>query len=254
MAQAQTVTGRVAVITGGSEGLGLGIARGLAREGAKVLITGRRPEPLEAARRSLQADGLDVAVAQGDMTRAEDVRRAFQAAEAALGPVEILVNNVGGFPRFTGLEDLPEEEWHATLEANLTSAYLCARAAVPAMKAGGWGRIVNISSTAGRGFLYATSPAYAAAKAGLEGLTRHLAAELAPFQITVNAVAAGIVITPRAERMMTLEITARRLQQIPAGRLGTLEDIAAAVCFLASPAAGYITGTTLDVNGGSVMP
>ena len=254
MADARSLAGRVALVSGGSEGLGLGIARGLAREGAKVVITARRHEALEAARRSLAADGLAVAAAPGDMAQAEDVRRVFQAAEAAFGPVEILVNNVGGFPRFAALEDLPEAEWRATLEANLTTAFLCTRTAVPAMKARRWGRIVNISSTAGRGFLYVTSPAYAAAKAGLQGFTRHLAAELASFQITVNAVAAGIVMTPRAERIMTPEITARRLQQIPVGRLGTLEDVAAAVCFLVNPAAGYITGVTLDVNGGSLMP
>ena len=253
MAHAPCLAERVALVTGGSEGLGLGIARGLAREGAKVVMAARRQGPLNAARESLQREGLDATPVRGDMTQAEDVRRVLRAAEAALGPVEILVNNVGGFPRFTTLEDLPEAEWRATLETNLTSAYLCARAAVAGMKARGWGRIVNITSTAGRGFLYVTSPAYAAAKAGLQGFTRHLAAELAPFQITVNAVAAGIVLTPRGQRMMTPELTTRRLTQIPLGRLGTLEDIAAAVCFLASPAAGYITGATLDVNGGSLM-
>lgn len=253
MADTPGMAGRVALVTGGSEGLGLGIAQELAREGARVLIAARRRESLDAARHALKSAGLDVATAQGDMTRADDVQAAFRAAQVALGPVEILVNNVGGFPRFTTLEDLPEPEWHATLESNLTSAYLCARAAVPGMKAAGWGRIVNITSTAGRGFLYVTSPAYAAAKAGLQGLTRHLAAELAPSHITVNAVAAGIVMTPRGQRMMTPDLTARRLPQIPLGRLGTLEDVAAAVCFLASPAAGYITGATLDVNGGSLM-
>ena len=253
MTHAPCLAGRVALVTGGSEGLGLGIARGLARQGAAVVMAARRQEPLDAARESLRREGLDVTPIRGDMTQAADVRRVLQAAEAALGPVEILVNNVGGFPRFTTLEDLPETEWHATLETNLTSAYLCARGAVAGMKARGWGRIVNISSTAGRGFLYVTSAAYAAAKAGLQGFTRHLAGELAPFQITVNAVAAGIVLTPRGQRMMTPELTTRRLTQIPLGRLGTLEDIAAAVCFLASPAAGYITGATLDVNGGSLM-
>lgn len=253
MADDRALEGRVALVTGGSEGLGLGIARGLARAGARVLISARRREPLAAAGEALRGEGLEVVVAQGDMCRAEDARRGFRDAEAAFGPVEIVVNTVGGFPRFATLEDLTEDDWRATLERNLTSAYLCATAAMPGMKARRWGRIVNISSTAGRGFLYPTSPAYATAKAGLQGLTRHLAAELAPFQIAVNVVAAGLVMTPRAERIMTPDLTARRLQQIPTGRLGPLDDIAAAVCFLVSPGAGYIAGATLDVNGGSLM-
>jgi 3-oxoacyl-[acyl-carrier protein] reductase len=248
------LAGRVALITGGSEGFGLGIAQGLGGEGARVVITARRQDPLDTVLQSLRKDGMEAAAVAGDMTRAEDVRRAFQAAESTFGPVDILVNNVGGFPRITTLEELSEADWRATLDLNLTSAFLCARAAAPAMKTRRWGRIVNISSSAGRGFLYVTSPAYATAKAGLQGFTRHLAAELGPFQVTVNAVAAGIVVTPRYQRIMTPELTAKRLPQIPVGRIGTIEDIAAAVCFLAGPAAGYITGATLDVNGGSVMP
>lgn len=253
MGSEHALAGRIALVTGGSEGLGLGIARGLGQAGARVVVSARRREPVEAAVQSLKHAGVDVTSVQGDMTRADDVDKAFRVAQAAFGPVDILVNNVGGFPRLVALEDLPETEWRATLDTNLTSAFLCSRAAVSSMKARRWGRIVNISSTVGRGFLYATSPAYAAAKAGLQGFTRHLAAELAPFQITVNAVAAGLVMTPRAERIMTPELTARRLQQIPAGRLGTLDDITAAVCFLACQAASYITGATLDVNGGSLM-
>jgi 3-oxoacyl-[acyl-carrier protein] reductase len=207
--------------------------------------------------------GCEAVAGMGDVTRAADVRAMVAAAVQATGSLDVLVNNAGGVhgveaaPRF---EDLSEEAWHAVLDRNLTGAFLCCQAVIPGMKERGWGRIINIASESARVPIVPPRAgyAYAAAKSGLLGLARVLAAELAPFGITVNTVAPGFTRSgPRIEeryQAMSEEQRRARVQPIKLGRWAELNEIASAVSYLASADASYCVGAVLDVNGGSFMP
>ena len=167
--------------------------------------------------------------------------------------IDVLVNNAGGFAAMRATENIPDAEWDMILRSNLTSAFVCSRAVLPAMKRQRAGRIVSVSSVVARSGAIRTTAHYTAAKAGVIGLTRHLAAEVAEHGITVNAVAPGTTATERVIKLRTPEETAQLATSIPLRRLGEPDDIADAVLFLASDAARWITGAVLDVNGGQVM-
>lgn len=242
--------GRVAVVTGSGQGIGRGIAVGLAESGADVVLTARR-EPDLAATASLVADaGRRAIVVPGDIREAGMNERLAAAAIEAFGRLDVWVNNVGGSDEKTTrlLVDTPDDVWRSQLELNLTSAFLGVKAAAAVMGDGGC--IVNIASGAGTRGSPRTGP-YAAAKAGMINLTQTLALELAP-RIRVNAVSPGQVPTEAFREVLGNDD--ERLVELaaatPLGRLGTPEDIAAAVVFLASPAAGWITGEHLRVAGG----
>ena len=242
-------SGRKALVTGAAHGIGRAIAEALARDGALVVaadILGAEVATLESV-----ADGR-ITAAACDLTRKAEVA----ALVAGHGPFDILVHSAGGVCGQKGrpLEDIPEEDWHAILAINMTAAFLLAQAVTPGMKAKGHGRMVLISSGAGLGVSLTGIQAYAAAKAGEIGLTRQLAHELGQFGITVNSVAPGFVRSnPATERQWEAygaEGQRQMLARIATRRLGTVADIAKAVLFLASDAAGWITGQTLSVDGG----
>lgn len=239
--------GRRAVVTGAAHGIGRGIALALAARGAEVHGLDLDAEGLEETARL--GPVAPVAVDLGD-------RAAVQEAAARIGDVQILVNCAGGVRGQVGrpLEEVTQEDWQAIFDANLAGTFFAAQAFAPGMKRGGWGRVVNISSGAGRGISLTGIQAYASAKAGQIGLTRQLAHELGPFGITVNCVAPGFVSSnPTTERQWEAMGEAGQralLQGIAMRRLGTVEDIAHAVLFLASDHAGWITGETLGVDGG----
>jgi 3-oxoacyl-[acyl-carrier protein] reductase len=242
-----TLQNRVALVTGGSRGIGKAIAVALAQAGAAVAINYReRAAEADAVAKVICEGGGRAAVFGADVAQRTAVQSMVQDIESGLGPVDILVNNAG-MAAVRGLDDITEEDFDRTLAVNLKSAFLCTQAVLAGMRARRWGRIVNISSIGARIGSGSISIAYAAAKAGLEGLTRGYALRLAPLGVTVNAIAPGLVDTEMGKPLIESGVAAR----IPVGRPGTGEEIAAAVLLLAGNA--YITGQTIAVNGGSLF-
>ena len=247
---------RVAVVTGAGRGIGLSIAKRFLLEGAKVVLADTQAGTLDEAVHSLGALAESARAVSCDVSNTEDVQRLISTTERQFGRVAILVNNAGISPKHAGLkapvETMDEAEWRKVLDVNLTGAFLCSRACLPHMKANGWGRIVNIASQAGRTRSDIAGAHYAASKAGMMGLARTLAAEVGKDGITCNSIAPGRIETAMAAEAGAA-VNAAYLTRIPVGRLGTPDDVAAAVAFLASDEAGFISGVTLDVNGGAFM-
>ena len=241
------LTGKCALVTGASGGIGADIARALHGAGATVGLSGTRVEPLEA----LAADlGERAHVLPCNLSDAEAVEALPKQAVEAMGSVDILVNNAG-ITRDNLFMRMSDEEWASVLEVNLTSTMRLCRGVLRGMMKARWGRIVNISSVVGA----TGNPGqgnYAASKAGMIGMSKSLAYEVASRGITVNAVAPGFIETAMTDKL-TEDQKGKILTQIPAGRMGAPGEIAAAVLYLASPEAGYVTGTTLHVNGGMAM-
>jgi len=237
---------RIALVTGGSRGIGKAIALALAEEGATVAVNYReRQHEAESVVKAIRQTGGRADAISGDVSIAHAVQSMVSDIELRLGPIDILVNNAG-IAVARGLDEITEEDFDRTIAVNLKSAFLCTQAVLPGMRLRRWGRIVNISSIAGRG-AGSISVAYNASKAGLEGLTRGYAARLAPEGITVNAVAPGLVDTEMGKPLIEAGFVAR----IPVGRIGAGDEIAQAVMLLVRDA--YITGQTLAVNGGGLF-
>ncbi len=246
---------RTAVVTGAGKGIGEAVAERLLSRGYTVVGLDIDEEALGRTSSRLQELGSFVAEVL-DITSESDVASCLEGLKNSVSPITVLVNNVGGSMGVSqSIEDIGVSDWDAVMTYNLRSTFLVTRAAVPYMKAAGWGRIVNLSSIAGRGRSYFGGTPYAAAKAGILGFTRQASRELGPHGITINAVAPGVVMSgDRIEtywyRRKTEEEREGFLNQVPVGRLGTNEEIAAVVAFLCSEEASYITGAVVDVNGG----
>lgn len=246
--------GRTALVTGGNRGIGRAIALALAGEGVDVAIVGHsHAEDAAATAKALADVGVRSRYALADVSDAADVADLVSDTIDAFGRIDILVNCAGGFAVRQTLLETTEEQWDALVAVNLKSAFLCCKAVLPGMIERGWGRIVNISSGTGRMPTHLTSTAYAASKAGMLGLTRHLAREVAAHGVTVNATAPGTTPTDRAAGLSTPQRRAAAAAATPMGRLAQPHEQAGAVVFLASEAASYITGATIDVNGGKLM-
>ena len=242
--------GRVAVVTGGAKGIGRAVTRALAAGGAKVVVSGRDEAALETMCAEVKRDGGEAIAAQADVTSEADADALCQKAVETYGKAEILVNNAGVTKDGLILR-MSDEDWDRVIDTNLKGAFHCIRAFARPMVKQRWGRIVNVSSVIGL-IGNAGQANYAASKAGLIGLTKAVAKELASRHITVNAVAPGFIDTAMTD---ALNEKAREglLSQIPMGRLGAPEDVAMAVAFLCSEDAGYVTGQVLTVDGGMVM-
>ena len=244
------VQGKVAIITGASRGIGKNIALELATSGAKVVVTARSLSSLEELVKEITDNGGEAIAVQADVAVADDVKSIFSSAVEAFGRVDILVNNAG-ITKDGLLLRMRDEDWDQVLDINLKSAFLCTRAAVKLMSKQKWGRIINISSVVGE----MGNPGqanYCASKAGLIGLTKSVALEFARRNITVNALTPGFIVSDMTEDLP--EKTKDELtSKIPLGRLGESKDISAAVLFLTSENAGYITGQVLGINGGMYM-
>ncbi len=241
------LTGKNALITGASGGIGAQIARALHAAGATVGLSGTRVEPLEALAAEL---GARAHVLPCNLSDPEAVTALPEAAAEAMGSVDILVNNAG-ITRDNLFMRMSDEEWQSVLDVNLTSTFRLCKGVMRGMMKARWGRIINISSIVGA----TGNPGqanYAASKAGMIGMSKSLAYEVASRGITVNAVAPGFIATAMTDKL-TEDQKAGIMGQIPAGRMGTPDEIAGAVLYLASPVAGYVTGATLHVNGGMAM-
>lgn len=241
--------GKVAVVTGGAQGIGRAISLKLAREGAAVAVWDLREEGAKDTASEIIEQGGRAIYCVGDASSAEDIARCAAQTRAALGPVNILVNNAG-ISRFTSFLSISEEMWDQMMAVNLKGPFLCSQAFVPEMLDAKWGRIINISSSSTQTGAKSMSH-YVASKGGVVGFTKALAIELAETGITVNNVPPGFVVTPMLEESpVDIDDYA---QSMPMKRPGRPEDIAAAVAFLASDDANYITGHTLSVNGGRYL-
>jgi len=243
--------GKVAIVTGAGRGIGRAIALALTREGADVIVNDVDPPSAEATANEARTMGRRALSIVADVSKKEEVIKMVETAIKAFGKIDILVNNAGIFSSIP-LEDMPEENWDKTLKINLKSVFLCSQAAMKFMKLQKSGKIVNIASLAGKVGGIVAGADYAASKAGVLCLTKSLAKQLAPYGINVNAVAPAWIETDMMKDWPN-ETKEAVLKQIPLGRFGKPEEVAEAVAFLVSEGAGFITGATIDINGGILM-
>ena len=248
------LAGKCAVITGGAVGIGRTTALSFGDEGADVVIGDLDGERAEKAAVKVGAKGVEARAFVADVTARLAVEKMFSEASEFMGGIDILVTCAGGYTKYGKFEDIPEDEWDRMIELNLKSVYLCCKAVIPFMKVRGWGRIINLGSRAGRSASAGAAPAhYASAKGAVSILTQYIAKEVGPYGITANTVAPSTTLTERVRKLLTPEKEARFIEDCPLSRLAEPEEIADVVTFLASDESRYITGATIDVNGGRLM-
>jgi 3-oxoacyl-[acyl-carrier protein] reductase len=245
-----TLSGRVALVTGASQGIGRAIALKLAKSGATLALAARNQEKLNELVAEIETAGGKASAFVLDVGDEEQIKSTFKAAIGQLGKIDILVNNAG-ITRDQLVMRMKRADWDSVLNTNLTSAYLCTQQAISSMLKQRWGRIVNVTSIFGQ-MGQAGQANYAASKAGLIGLTMAIAREVGSRNITCNAVAPGFIETAMTSGLAD-DLKQNAVKMIPLGRVGSPDDVAEAVTFLASEAASYITGHVLNVNGGMLM-
>jgi len=241
--------GRVVMITGAARGLGRATAERFLGRGAQVAVNVRTQDRADALAQELGSNSFP---APGNIGDSQVVRELISGIVERFGCLDVLVNNAA-IASGTRIEQLAEEEWRATLDTNLTAAFFCIQSVIPVMKRQGYGRIINVSSLAGRSVSTLGGAHYTASKAGMLGLTRAAAKELGVYGITVNAVCPGLFDTELTHANASQERLDAVSQNFPVARLGKPEEVADLICFLASESAGYITGASFDINGGSLM-
>ena len=251
MPNADEFAGKVAIVTGAGQGMGRAVAQRLAASGARVVVNDLAADRAERTAADIEAGGGHAVAVAGDVASKVDAERILGAAVEHYGEIHILVNNAGVL-RPTPVVDIEEDEWDMVVNVNLKGTYLCSRAALPAMQSAGWGRIVNFSSTAGKSVSTVGGAHYTAAKAGILGFTRHLAKEVARDGITVNAVCPGLIDTEMVRATISDDRARAYAESFPIARMGEPAEVAELVAFLASDRAAYITGASLDINGGDL--
>jgi 3-oxoacyl-[acyl-carrier protein] reductase len=242
---------RVVIVTGGARGLGKAIALAFVGEGAELAVVDVDKAILEAAKNEIKKNRKGVIAIPCDITRSLEVKAMVEQVQNAFGRIDILVNNAGIIRRGT-IETITEEDWDRVIEVNLKGTFNCCKAVVETMKSQRFGKIVNVSSIAGKMGDITSAPGYGPSKAGMDALTKTLARQLAQYGINVNAVAPHAIETEMSAQWSE-ERRKEIIASIPLGRLGKPEDVANAVLFLASDEASFITGEILDVNGGALM-
>lgn len=254
MSNSLDLNGKVALVTGASSGIGRATAELLAANGARVAINfHHNADGAEAARAQITRAGGSAVAIQADVRQASGVRSLVDKTFSEFGPIDILVNNAGSLVERLRILDLTEERWDEVIDLNLKSAFLCCRAVAASMMERKTGAIVNVSSIAGRTGGALGSIHYSTAKGGLITFTKGLAKELAPFGVRVNAVSPGVIDTQFHELFSTPEMIKAYIAGIPLGRVGTPAEVAQVITFLASGAAGYLAGETIEINGGMFM-
>ena len=242
---------RVAIVTGGARGIGKAIAFTFVREGARVVIVDVDQKSLEASKEEIEKMGGEALAISCDITKSSEVNEMVNQVQKTFGRIDILVNNAGIIRRGT-IDTVTEEEWDRVIEVNLKGTFNCCKAVSEIMKFQGYGKIVNISSIAGKMGDITSAPGYGPSKAGIDALTKTLARQLASYGINVNAVSPHAIETEMSAQWSE-ERRKEIIASIPLGRLGKPEDVAEAVLFLVSEDASFITGEILDVNGGALM-
>jgi 3-oxoacyl-[acyl-carrier protein] reductase len=246
--------GRVALVTGSSRGLGAAVAKLFATHGAAVAVHGRDEGAMAAVVGDIDRAGGRALPFMAELTRYDQVEAMREDVERRLGPVEILVANAGGNPVPPGpVEEIPEDGWRAAVDANLTATFLTVKAFLPGMKERGRGTVITMSSAAARRPTIQSPAAYSAAKAGIEVLTKQLAVQAGPYGVRVNCLAPETILTERNRLQIPADVQERLRQSHPVQRLGCPEDVAEAALYLASDHAGWVSGVTLDIAGGSVL-
>ena len=243
---------KTAIITGAGQGMGKEVAERLAKGGSKIVVFDVNPDQAQAAIESLNEYDCETMAVTGDVTKKEDVEKAVKDTVAQFGQVDILINNAGVL-RPTAVIDIDEKEWDWVVSVNLKGTFLFSQAVLKIMRKNNWGRIVNFSSTAGKNISTVGGAHYTSAKAGILGFTRHLAKEEAGYGITVNSVCPGLIDTEMVRNTIDPVKTQRYADSFPISRLGEPEEVAELVAFLCSNRAAYITGASLDINGGDLM-
>ena len=249
------LSGQVAIVTAGGQGLGEAIARTFAREGASVAVADINLTEAQRVGAEIEATGGAALVLQADVTKSREVTATVKAVLDRWGTIDILINGAGGFHRFAAITEIEEEEWDRVIELNLKTAFLCCKAVAGVMMEKKKGRIISIASGAG----IAPNPyapsylPYGSAKAGLIGLTKHLAKQLGPYGITVNTIVPGTTLTPRVSKVRDAASIERIASMNPMRHLVEPKDSAEAALFLASEDARYITGVSLNVNAGNLI-
>jgi len=248
------LSGKVALVTGASSGIGRATAMALAASGADVAINFNRNESgAEAARAEIVNAGGKAIVVQADVTKAADVQSLVKQTELEFGSIDILVNNAGSLIERLKILELSDERWDEVINLNLKSAFLCSKAVAETMVNRKSGSIVNVSSIAGRNGGALGSIHYSTAKGGIITFTKGLAKELAPHGVRVNAVSPGVIATPYHEQFSSADMMKAYIGMIPLGRIGQPEEVASVICFLASDAASFLVGETIEINGGMFM-
>jgi 3-oxoacyl-[acyl-carrier protein] reductase len=248
----ESLQGRTAIVTGAGRGMGRAVAVALAQRGANVVVNDLSEESAAQTAADLRALGADTITVPADVRDGGAVRGMVDQAVARFGSVAILVNNAGAL-RPTRVIDIDESEWDLIVDVNLKGTFLCSQAVLAPMRQAGWGRIINFSSTAGKNVSTVGGAHYTAAKAGVLGFTRHLAKEVAADGITVNAVCPGLIDTEMVRSTIDDGRIAAYERSFPIPRLGRPDEVAELVAFLVSDRAAYITGASLDINGGDLM-
>lgn len=245
----QRFLNQVVIVTGASRGIGKEIAQQFAREGAKLVLIGRDEAALKRTVEELQAQAISI---QADVSSPEDMEKMIQETLAQYGKVDILCHNAGIYP-YSRLENMTLDEWKKVIDINLTGTFLAVKACIPWMKSQGQGKIVITSSTSGPQTALPGFSHYTASKGGVAGFIRTAAVELAKYKININAVEPGNIMTEGLEGLGEDHID-RMIRAVPLGRLGTPEDVAQAILFLASKDASYITGQSIIIDGGQTLP
>ena len=245
---------KVALVTGSSRGIGAAIAKRFAAEGARVVVHGRDQAALIVVAGKIEQVGGRVRHVTGDVTKSADLDRMRDEIERAFGPVDVLVINAGGSPTRPGpFESITEEGWRAAVDGNLTATFLTIKCFLPGMKERKSGNIITVSSAAARRPHPQSPVPYAAAKAGIQMMTQHLAAQVGPHGIRVNCLAPETILTDKNDRNIPDEMKKTLIEMHPIRRLGTPDDVARAALFLASDESSWITGEIIDIAGGAVM-
>jgi 3-oxoacyl-[acyl-carrier protein] reductase len=242
---------RVAIVTGAARGIGKAITLTFLREGGKLAIIDSDRERLEILKKEFEKENKEVIVIPCDITKSSDVKEMIVQVHKKFGRIDILVNNAGIIRRGT-IETVTEEDWDRVIEVNLKGTFNCCKAVAGIMKQQGYGKIINVSSIAGKMGDITSAPGYGPSKAGVDALTKTLARQLASYGINVNAVSPHAIETEMSAQWSE-ERRKEIIASIPLGRLGKPEDVAEAILFLASDEASFITGEILDVNGGALM-
>jgi 3-oxoacyl-[acyl-carrier protein] reductase len=247
------LAGKVALVTGGSKGIGAATVKALAANDVRVAVNGRDEAAIDGVVRQVEDSGGQAIGVPADVCDWVAIERMRERVESELGPVDVLIPFAGGFGAITPVQDITEEDWHAVIESNLTSTFLTVKSFLPGMIERRRGSIVTMASNAARFLDITLTASYAAAKAGIAMFTRHVAREVGPHGIRVNCVAPATTLSERVERIMPEETRAQVAAMAPLGRLGSTEDSAMVTLFLVSESASWLTGITVDVAGGRIM-